>query len=128
MFGSGDTAAVFASLLGAYLFGLALGSRSVERYSRNHDRESAVRRLSAVLFLSAMFAFAVGPLSALALRFTSPDGVGSRWPGSILLLLVCAGASFFGATFPLVAHVSVNPAGRAAASTRSQRHNRAFLA
>lgn len=67
MLGSGDTAAAFASLLGAYLFCLALGSRSVERYSRNHDRESAVRRLSAVLFLSAMFTFAVGPLSALAL-------------------------------------------------------------
>jgi predicted membrane-bound spermidine synthase len=31
------------------------------------------------------------------------------------LLLVCAGASFFGATFPLVAHVSVDPAGRAGA-------------
>jgi len=115
-FGSGDTAAAFASLLGAYLFGLALGSRSVERYSQNHDRESAVRRLSAVMFASAMFAFAVGPLSALALKFTSPDSVGSRWPGSIILLLVCAGASFFGATFPLVAHVSVNPAGRAGAS------------
>ena len=114
-FGSGDTAAAFASLLGAYLFGLALGSRSVDRYSQNHDRESAVRRLSAVIFASAMFAFAVGPLSALALKFTSPDSVGSRWPGSIILLLVCAGASFFGATFPLVAHVSVNPAGRAGA-------------
>jgi spermidine synthase len=114
-FGSGDTAAAFASLLGAYLFGLALGSRSVDRYSQNHDRESAVRRLSAVIFASAMFAFAVGPLSALALKFTSPDSVGSRWPGSIILLLVCAGASFFGATFPLVAHVSVNPAARAGA-------------
>jgi spermidine synthase len=114
-FGSGDTAAAFASLLGAYLFGLALGSRSVERYSQNHDRESAVHRLSAVLFASAMFAFAVGPLSALALKFTSPDSVGSRWSGSIILLLVCAGASFFGATFPLVAHVSVNPAWRAGA-------------
>jgi spermidine synthase len=43
-FGSGDTAAAFASLLGAYLFGLALGSRSVERYSQNHDRESAPRQ------------------------------------------------------------------------------------
>jgi predicted membrane-bound spermidine synthase len=31
------------------------------------------------------------------------------------LLLVCAGASFFGATFPLVAHVSVDPAGRVGA-------------
>jgi len=112
-FGSGDTAAAFASLLGAYLFGLALGSRSVERYSQNHDRESAVRRLSTVMFASAMFAFAVGPLSALALKFTSPVSVGSRWPGSIISLLVCAGASFFGATFPLVAHVSVKPSERA---------------
>jgi hypothetical protein len=68
------------------------------------------------MFASAMFAFAVGQLSALALRFTSPDSVGSRWPGSIILLLVCAGASLFGATFPLVAHVSVNPAERAGAS------------
>jgi len=115
-FGSGDTAAAFASLLGAYLFGLALGSRSVERYSQNCDRESAVRRLSTVMFASAMFAFAVGPMSALALKFASPDSVGSRWPGSIILLLVCACASFFGATFPLVAHVSVNPARQAGAS------------
>lgn len=114
-FGSGDTATAFASLLGSYLFGLALGSRSVERYSHNHDRDRAGLSLSAVIFASAMFAFAVGPLSALALTFTSPDSAGSRWPGSIILLLVCAGASFFGATFPLVAHVSVDPAGRAGA-------------
>jgi predicted membrane-bound spermidine synthase len=116
VFGLGDTAAAFASLLGAYLFGLALGSRRAERYSQSHPPENAVRRLSAILLASAMFAFAVAPLSTLALRFTSSDHVGSRWPGSIILLLVCAGAGFFGATFPLVAHVSVNPTRRAGAS------------
>ena len=115
-FGSGDTAGAFASLLGAYLLGLALGSRRVERYSQSHPRENAVGTLSAVIFASAMVAFAVSPLSALALKATSPDSLGNRWPGSIILLLVCAGASFFGATFPLVAYVAVNPAGRAGAS------------
>jgi predicted membrane-bound spermidine synthase len=114
-FGSGDTAAGFALLLGAYLLGLALGSRVVERYSQRVDQGSAARTLSTVLFASAMVAFAVSPLSALGLRFTSPNSLGNSWPGSIILLLVCVGASFFGATFPLVAHVSVNPAGRAGA-------------
>jgi spermidine synthase len=115
-FASGDTAAAFASLLGAYLFGLALGSRFIEQYSHNHHRESAVRKLSAILFASAIVAFGVSPLSAWALKFTSPDHLGTSWAGSILLLLVCVGASFFGATFPLVAYVSVNPAGRVGAS------------
>ncbi len=116
VFGLGDTAGAFASLLGAYLFGLALGSRRAEGYSQSHHRENAVRRLSAILLASAMFAFAVAPLSALIFKFTSPNSVGSRWPGTIILLLVCAGASFFGATFPLLAHVSVNPERRAGAS------------
>jgi predicted membrane-bound spermidine synthase len=47
-FCSGDTAGAFASLLGAYLFGLALGSRHVERYSQSLHRENAVRTLSAL--------------------------------------------------------------------------------
>jgi spermidine synthase len=114
-FGLSDTATAFASLLGSYLFGLALGSRFVERYSRNHDRISAMRRLSGVIFASAVFAFAVGPLSALAFSFTSPNPE-NRGPGLIILLLVCSGASFFGAIFPLVAHVSVDPRGPVGAS------------
>ena len=115
-FASSDTAAAFASLLGAYLFGLALGSRFIGQYSYNHHRENAVRTLSATIFASAIVAFGVSPLSAWALKFTSADYLGTSWAGSILLLLVCVGASFFGATFPLVAYVSVNPAGRAGAS------------
>jgi spermidine synthase len=113
-FGSSDTAAGFALLLGAYLYGLAVGSRFIERYSRSHARETAVRVLSAVLFASAMVAFAVSPLSAWALTFTSPDR--SAWPGSVILLSVCVSASLFGATFPLIAHAAVNPAARAGAS------------
>lgn len=115
-FGSGDTAAAFASLLGTYLLGLALGSRFIEQYSHHHPRESEIPTLSALLFASAIVAFAVSPLSGWALGFTSPDKIGSSWPGSIILLLVCVGASLFGATFPLVAYVSVNPAARAGAS------------
>jgi spermidine synthase len=115
-FGSGDTAAAFASLLGAYLLGLAFGSRFIEQYSHRHPRENALRTLSTLLFASAMVAFAVSPLSAWTLGFTSLEHIRSSWPGSIILLLVCVGASLFGATFPLVAYVSVNPAARAGAS------------
>ncbi len=115
-FGSGDSAAGFALLLGAYLSGLALGSRSIERYSHNHHRENAARTLSAIIIASAIMAFSVSPLSAWALRFTSPNQLGSPWPGSIILLLVCVGASFFGATFPLVAYASVNPTTGAGSS------------
>ena len=114
-FGSGDTAAAFASLLGAYLLGLALGSRFIDQYSRSHPRENAIHTLSALLFASAVVAFAVSPLSSRALGFTSIENTGSSWPGSIILLLVCIGASLFGATFPLV-YVSVIPGARAGAS------------
>jgi spermidine synthase len=115
-FGTGDTAAAFATLLGAYLSGLALGSRLIERYSLNHGPENAVRKLGAILFASAMVAFSVSPLSAWALGFISPNQFGSPWPGSIILLLVCIAASFFGATFPLIAYVAVSPAKRAGSS------------
>ncbi|MGA8617870.1 MAG: fused MFS/spermidine synthase [Candidatus Sulfotelmatobacter sp.] len=115
-FGLGDTAAGFALLLGAYLFGLAIGSRFIERSSHSRKGETAASTLSAVMFVSSIAAFAVSPLSAWAVKFTSPDHIGSSWPGSVILLPVCISASFFGATFPLLAHVSVNPTGRAGAS------------
>jgi spermidine synthase len=116
-FSSSDTAAAFASLLGAYLFGLGLGSRFSQRYSQGHGRANALRTLSAVIFASAIVAFTVGPLAAVALKFTSPDNLRSSLTGySIILLLVCVGASLFGAAFPLVAYVSVNPTERAGRS------------
>jgi spermidine synthase len=115
-FGTGDTATAFASLLGAYLSGLALGSRLIERYSHKHRPENARRALSAIIIVSAMVAFSVSPLSAWALGFTSLSQQGSPWPGSIILLLVCVAASFFGATFPLVAYVAINPVKSAGSS------------
>src|SRR4029077_10176711 len=60
-FGLNDTAAGFALLLGAYLYGLALGSRFIEHYSQRHQRDAAVRKLSGILFASALVAFAVSP-------------------------------------------------------------------
>jgi len=118
-FAAGDTARVFASLLGSYLLGIALGSRFIERYSRrSHTRQAAVHQLGVVIFGSAIFAFAVAPCWALTLKLASPEGTGGTiWLASLTVTLsVCLGALFFGATFPLIAHVSVDPTGRAGAA------------
>jgi spermidine synthase len=112
-FAAGDTAKAFASLLGSYLLGLALGSRLVERYSRgSHTRQAAAHRLGVVIFGSAIFAFAVAPWLALTLKLVSPEGTGSSiWIASLAVTLsICLGSLFFGAIFPLIAHVSVDPA------------------
>jgi spermidine synthase len=118
-FAAGDTARVFASLLGSYLLGIALGSRFIERFSRgSHIRPAAVQRLGVVIFGSAIFAFAVAPCLALALKLASPEGTGSAiWIASLAVMLsICLGALLFGATFPLIAHVSVDPTGPAGAA------------
>jgi len=118
-FAAGDTARVFASLLGSYLLGIALGSRFVERFSRgSHIRPAAVHQLGVVIFGSAIFAFAVAPCMALALKLASPEGTGSTiWIASLAIMLsICLGALLFGATFPLIAHVSIDPTGPAGAA------------
>jgi predicted membrane-bound spermidine synthase len=118
-FATGDTARVFASLLGSYLLGLALGSRLVESYSERHPNQGvAVHMLGGLMFASAALAFAVSPAFALAMKFPSPFG-GSNVTGFVylvILLSICLGALFFGATFPLIAHVSVAPTSRAGAA------------
>ncbi len=118
-FATGDTARVFASLLGSYLLGLALGSRIVERYSeRNHNHIAALHVLGGLLFASAILGFAVSPVFALAMKFPSPFGASTViGPAYLIVLLsICSGALLFGATFPLIAHVSVDPASRAGAA------------
>ncbi len=112
-FASGDTAPVFACLLGAYLFGVALGSRFVERDARDHEKRVTVHGLGVALVLSSILAFAVIPLATL--EFTLVN-LNSRSPGyQIMLLLVCLAAAFFGATFPLIAHTSISPTDKAGA-------------
>jgi len=115
-FATGDTARVFASLLGSYLLGLALGSRFVERYSeRQRNQGSAAHMLCRLMFTSAILGFAVSPTFALAMKFPAPFA-NSNVTGAaylVILLSICLGALFFGATFPLIAHVSVDPTSRA---------------
>ena len=111
-FASGGIARVFAFLLGSYLLGVALGSRLVELYSRrgsNRDRAAALRLLGWVMLASAIASFVIGPSSAYLLKFGSAYTLGAETlPAYLLLLpLICVGALFFGATFPLVSYVSV---------------------
>jgi spermidine synthase len=115
-FATGDTAQVFASLLGSYLLGLALGSRFVERYSdRQQNRGDGVNLLGGIIFASAVLGFAVSPVAALAMKFVTLADTGTATAPAylIVLLSICLGALFFGATFPLIAYVSVNPARHA---------------
>jgi len=118
-FAMGDTARVFASLLGSYLLGLALGSRLVERYSKRHQNQAAnVNILGGLIFASAILSFAVSPTVALAMKFVPlADTTTATAAASLISLLsIFLGALFFGAIFPLIAQVSVDPKGRAGAA------------
>lgn len=107
-FASADSAPVFASLLGSYLVGIALGSRFAESFAERHSRGTAVPRLAITVLASAVVAFWVNPLFALALKHMSPDGAAtSLFASMVLLILVCHGAMLFGALFPLTAYVSI---------------------
>jgi len=111
-FAAEDTARVFAYLLGSYLLGLALGARAIERYSeRCPSQVSALRMLGVLIFASSIVAFAVSPAFALAMKFISPDSTGTAAAPAYLLVLlsISLGAFVFGAIFPLIAHVSVDP-------------------
>jgi len=113
-FATGGIARVFAFLLGSYLAGIALGSRVVERYCQTRGQkgqEAALRGLGWVFFLSSLVSFAVGPLFAYLLKFGSAYHLGGQTieASSLFLPLICVGALLFGATFPLVSHVSVRP-------------------
>jgi spermidine synthase len=114
-FATGDTARGFGCLLGSYLLGLALGSRLIERFSeRRRIRRSAVLILGGLIFSSAIVGFAVGPAIALSVRLLSPFSA-SKMTAPVymsILLSICLGALLFGAIFPLIAHVSVDPACR----------------
>jgi spermidine synthase len=118
-FAAGDTARIFATLLGSYLLGLALGARATERYSERHPTSGhAPNALGRLIFASAILAFAVSPAFAFLMKFISPGGTGAptAYAFSIVLLLICVGAFAFGAIFPLIAHVSVDPGSHAGAA------------
>jgi spermidine synthase len=107
-FATGGIARVFASLLGSYLLGLALGSRWMGRKCdgplRNPD--AAISALAWILFGSALVGFGVAPATAVVLKFVSPHGVNgaSEFVYPLVFFFICSGALFFGASFPLIAH------------------------
>jgi spermidine synthase len=105
-FATADSAPIFASLLGSYLVGIALGSRFAETFAERHSRETAIPILGITILTSAVVAFWVSPISALALQLTSFQGAGF-FSSLLLLFFVCHGAMLFGALFPLIAYVSV---------------------
>lgn len=118
-FAERDTARVFAYLLGSYLLGIALGSRFVERRAaRQQNQTAALNMLGGLIFASAILSFAVGPTVGLVMKFVPLAGTGSTTAPAylVVLLSICLGASFFGAIFPLIAQVSVDPAGHAGAA------------
>jgi spermidine synthase len=115
-FALGDTARGFASLLGAYLLGLAVGSRWMERYLERHLlAASPIPMLGGLIFVSATVSFAVSPAVAFAMKFLPlPDTSTPTAPACLIVLLsIFLGALFFGAIFPLIAQLSIDPRNRA---------------
>jgi spermidine synthase len=106
-FATGGLARVFASLLGSYLLGLALGSRWIGRRCNGplQSPGAAIRALGWVMFGSSLVAFSVAPASALVLKWVSPyraNGI-SEFIYPLIFFFICLGALFFGASFPLIA-------------------------
>jgi spermidine synthase len=109
-FATGGMARVFASLLGSYLLGLALGSRWIGRKCNGPWRSpgAANRALAWIIFGSSLVGFGIAPASAFVLRFVSPHGPNgiSGFAYALIFLFICLGAFFFGASFPLIAHAT----------------------
>ena len=116
-FASGGIAPAFAFLLGSYLIGIAFGSRWVERYSQRGGRNGATL-LGWILLASSVVSFIMGPLFAYVLRFSSGFLIGGQAFLSYFLFfpMISLGALLFGATFPLVSHVSIPADDKAGAS------------
>lgn len=109
-FASRDTAPIFTSLLGSYLIGLALGSRFAEGYAERHSGEASISVLAVTILGSAVVGFWVNPASALALKIVPVESSAADLLSSfVFLLLICHATMFFGALFPLIAHVAVHP-------------------
>jgi len=104
-FALGDTAPIFASLLGSYLVGIALGSRFGDRYTEHHRAEDAIRILPITILGSTAVSFWINPAAAWILKITP----GSFFASLVFLVLICHAAILFGTLFPLIAHVAVDP-------------------
>jgi spermidine synthase len=99
----------FAFLLGAYLFGIAVGSDLVNRICENVAApKTFIRFLFATIFCANVLGFLVSPL-----LFYLVVHVSFAWT---LVPIGIAGAGL-GAVFPMTCHISIPPDGSAGART-----------
>ena len=98
-------AATFGLLLGAYLFGLAIGARASGRFCRDKGGDRRALRVVALsVAIANVVAAVVGPTFAWSATFTD---------FKLGLVVVAIGAAFLGAILPLVAHFGIDPDDRA---------------
>jgi spermidine synthase len=98
-------AATFGLLLGAYLLGLAIGSRVAAAFCRGEGGDPRGLRLLALFVAFAnVVAALVGPIFAWTAKFTD---------FRVGLVVVAIGAAFLGAVLPLMTHFGIDPDDRA---------------
>lgn len=99
-------AKAFPLLLGSYLTGIAVGSLFIEWFCRskhfNHKRQFEI--LGVLVVFANVIGFLVAPVLANTIAFFGL---------SAGLIIVAAASALLGATFPLVAHISIPPNSRA---------------
>ncbi len=110
-FGTQGFAGTFGLLLAFFLFGVAAGSRRVERFcekdARLGDRKQLLR-IAWFLGLASVVAWLVIPMLAWGARLPVPH---------LMLPLVAVAAGLFGTLLPLVSHYAVAPDGRSGLRT-----------
>ncbi len=109
-FATGSSPAAFAATLGAFLIGLASGSREASELCGHHERSVLVRRVTTQLLIAALVAFMFLPLlSHLA-------GLGRLVLG-VALLMVYVLARSWGVMLPCLAQVGIAADARAGMRT-----------
>ncbi|HYL58099.1 MAG TPA: methyltransferase domain-containing protein, partial [Candidatus Acidoferrales bacterium] len=101
-FWSGSSARIFASLLGAYLAGIAVGGLIVHdltsRAERGRNLQEYLRLAASFVVLANLAGFAVAP----AMGLVAPHNAASA-----AFLLVAVAAALLGAVFPIICHISL---------------------
>jgi spermidine synthase len=101
-FWSGSNARVFASLLGAYLAGVAVGGLVAHDLTSRTDKSRSdgdyLRLVACFVVIANLAGFAVAPAIRFAAQFHAEP---------IATLLVAIAAALLGATFPLICHVAI---------------------
>jgi spermidine synthase len=106
-FWSGSSARIFASLLGAYLAGIAVGGLIVHDLSSRTDRkpnlQQYLRLAAGFVVLANLAGFAVAPAMGLAAPHNAAPAA---------FLLITLAAALLGSAFPVICHISLGTDSR----------------